>query len=109
MAVPFDKTQLAAAIAANMRLTATEVGDCLEVAAAAILKSLQEGNEVDLFGLGKLSIRDHQIEFQPSERLLAVAQDPNAVIRIENVKGMLPTELWNSSASVYKHHVNSCN
>ena len=105
----FTTSELAVAISVNMRLTAAEVSDCLAVASAAIQRSLQEGNEVDLLGLGLLSIKDGKPLFTPSEKLENVASDPNAEIKIEHSKGQLAADLWDSGASVYKHNVNVCN
>jgi nucleoid DNA-binding protein len=105
----FTTSELAGAISVNMNLTATEVEDCLAVASAAVQKSLQEGNAVDLLSLGVLSIKGGKVVFTASEKLENQAKNPNIEIKIEHSKGQLATDLWNSGASVYKHHVNSCN
>ena len=83
---PFSKSEIALAVAANSSFT--------------------DGNTVDLLGLGQISYVEGKIVFELSEVLTTIASDPEAQIKISNLKGMLPTDLWTSLASIYKHRVN---
>lgn len=103
---PFSKSEIALAVAANSSFTAFDAENLIEIISAVIQKSIQDGNTVDLLGLGQISSVEGKIVFEPSEVLTTIASDPEAQIKISNLKGMLPTDLWTSLASIYKHRVN---
>lgn len=103
---PFTKSEIAIAIAANSNFTAHDAEDIIEVISAVIQKSIQDGNTVDFLGLGIISASEGKINFEASEILNKIVKDPEAQIKILNVRGMLPTDLWTNLASIYKHRVN---